>query len=102
MAWPEIVVESWEHFQELANQRCPLTEMDDVNVLFRGQRDARWNNLKPSLTRLLQGSTFERALRIERTILDEFQAQATIHLPPNLLRRAPDLGAWWTVMQHYN
>jgi hypothetical protein len=43
----------------------------------------------------------DRVLEIETAAIEEFHAQAVLHLPTNILSRTTDFTGWLTIMQHY-
>jgi hypothetical protein len=104
MPWPTIEVESWQRFIALA-ERLVIGSPQDAPYVIRGQADSAWE-LTPSLLRLFpQNVTPEQALAVEKVSVEEFQAQAHLHLSAALLpSRFPTAGLpeWWALMQHHH
>lgn len=104
MPWPTLEVDSWARFAELA-ARLTLPHPGDASYLMRGQADATWP-LTPSLLRYLPaGATSHQALQVETIGVEEFQAQAHLHLPAGSLPApfpAAGLPEWWALMQHHH
>lgn len=104
MAWPTIEIDSWSRFSALAD-RLTVARPHDAPYVMRGQSDASWS-LVPSLLRLFPANvTAEEALEVERVSLNEFRAQAHLHLSaavlPNTFPKAA-LPEWWALMQHHH
>lgn len=100
MAWPAVTVWDWDRFRKIVDDMLPEGRPDQPGYVFRGQSDVTWG-LRPSLARLLEGWSVAQAIGAERAALQEFQAHAVLHLPPNILSRTTDPMGWWTIMQHY-
>ena len=69
----------------------------------RGQADASWN-LTPSLVRYFNMGevTAPKAHGIEISVLREFQSQAHLYVPANVLSQVRSFVAWMMLMQHYS
>jgi len=102
MAWPSIVVDSWDTFAKLAAALMPSSPTTVYN--FRGQADSS-GNLTPTLLRLLPEQTEpQAALAVEDFARTEFASQAHLHLSTEALPNSfpePALPEWWALMQHH-
>lgn len=102
MAWPTVTLNSWEEFLEIATKLTVGSAFRVAN-LFRGQSRVCYD-LKPSLLRYLKiDIKAEEAIEIEEDALREFQRNAALNLPINILpSKKDDLFGWWSVMQHHS
>ena len=69
----------------------------------RGQANATWP-LTPSLVRLFNEKNVnpQKSFGIEMNTLREFQSQAHLHIPRNVLSQMKSDMAWLMLMQHYS
>ena len=97
----EIEVKDWQQFLKLATHFDIESPLADTYI-FRGQARADWL-LIPSLVRSAQSARLDpvQALSIEAAATAEFQTQAHLHLPSQMIFDRKDLIAWWGLMQHY-
>lgn len=97
----EIEVKDWQQFLKLATHFDIESPLADAYI-FRGQARADWP-LIPSLVRCAQSARLDpvQALSIEAAATAEFQTQAHLHLPSQMIFDRKDLIAWWGLMQHY-
>ncbi|MGH8727589.1 MAG: FRG domain-containing protein [Burkholderiales bacterium] len=104
MAWPTIEIDSWQRFSSIAD-RLIFARPHDAPYVMRGQADEAWA-LSPSLLRLFPANvTAADALAVERISLEEFRAQAHLHLSAAVLPNSfpqPALPEWWALMQHHH
>ena len=98
MGWPFETIGSWSHFAGLAD-RFILQARDAY--IFRGQSDVGWDNLKPSLTRIMEGSPVTEALKIERKAWTIFIKQSHRYFNLATIDDRDDPLDWWPLMQHY-
>src|SRR5215203_6273312 len=78
--WPGLVIASWGAFVQHA---APVASASSQRsgYLCRGQANCRWG-LEPSLLRLFPvGVSGSRAIELEQSALEEFRAQAHLHVP---------------------
>ena len=104
MPWPERVISDWSDFARVAAAIAKVGKGFPA-YLCRGQSDSSWD-LKPSIVRLLPTMCSRtEALEIEKRGMENFMAQAHLHLPSSWLPQKfpkPALADWWAVMQHYS
>jgi FRG domain len=103
MAWPDLRIRSWGHFEAIANQAWPSPETK--HYFFRGQADSSWR-LKPTLARLVPpGSVTEDEIDdLQEQAMELFSAH--VNAPKDgssgLLSPPPEHGLdWAAVMQHH-
>ena len=96
---PDIEVATWSRFLEVVER---IDVGPAMPYAFRGHADAEWD-LRPALLRrcLDFDISEEAALQIEDKALKEFQSQAHLHIPTNILQTTPDTVSWWTLMGHH-
>ena len=84
MAMTTVHVTNWEHFAREADRFVFLGDPWGCPYLFRGQSDLRWNNLLPSLARLIGQVPLLRVIQAEKEAINLFRKQAhsqvNIHL----------------------
>ncbi len=87
-------IEDWDHFLAISR------DFEKAEKIYRGQVDSSWR-LRPSLTRVLKdnGVNREKALEIERILLEDFQNNNSDKI---IAKLNPDnVILWWTAMQHF-
>lgn len=99
MPWPEIKINSWDKFVS-AISLLAIGTPPGAAYTFRGQPKAN-HSLEPSLQRKISKLSRANALRIEKTLLAEFQSQAHLLMQPAWLPDYRDMIAWWSLMQHH-
>jgi FRG domain len=99
MSWPTIKVPNWDTFVSLV-RRLDIGVPPSAAYCFRGQPDSR-HTLRPTLLRKVNSLRREDAMLVEKTLLNEFRAQAHLLLPASTLPDDHDLLAWWSLMQHH-
>jgi hypothetical protein len=99
----EKTVSGWEEFVSFAKDMSfgyPLKPM----FAFRGHTDATWT-LRPRLIRLAGDLGLDnpaKVIRLEQAALDEFKAQAYLHLPGlDLSAGSQNILTWWGLMQQH-
>jgi FRG domain len=101
MAWPNVIVDSWDHFLYFSS-RVTDSPPFTTAYLLRGQADADWP-LKPSLLRQIkQEINAENAVAIEGQAWREFVSQAHHHISSYILRSISTYIEWLSLMQHHN
>jgi hypothetical protein len=97
----EIEIKSWPQFVDIADH-LDVSSPGRTAYVYRGQSSSAWK-LEPALLRVFHRFRLSepKALEIERMALDEFKAQAHLHLPPNVFSTTTDTVSWWTLMQHH-
>ena len=104
MSWPIINIDSWQRFSALSD-RLIFSTPQAAPYVMRGQANQEWP-LSSSLHRLFpEAVTAEAALAVEQYSLNEFQAQAHLHLSGAALPNSfphPGLPEWWALMQHHH
>ena len=98
MGWPIETIGTWNHFAEWADW---FILRAGNAYLFRGQSDAGWDNLKPSLTRLVAASPVTEVLEIERQAWMIFTKQSHRYFNLATIDDRDDPLDWWPLMQHY-
>lgn len=101
MGWPIVNIGSWNQFAELADRFILMGEPSEIAYLFRGQSDAIWDNLKPSLTRTLEGSSIQDVHGTEQHAWMTFRKQAHRYINLATIADWEDPLEWWPWMQHY-
>lgn len=96
------VVKDWQHFVGIVDDHDMGPPHEPI-FLFRGQALEDWP-LVPSLVRMAKGKSLLPAhvTVLEKRILQEFQKQAHLYLPPGTIPQKGDLLSWWTLMQHHH
>ena len=98
----EIEIKNWKDFSEVA-AHFDIGSPLDTPYLYRGQGKADWP-LTPSLVRHAKSTNLDSAqtIVIEKAEVEEFQTQAYLYLPAQMILDRKDLISWWGFMQHYN
>ena len=87
-------IQDWDHFLAISRR------FEEVEKIYRGQADSSWR-IRPSLTRVFKdnGVNREKALEIERILLEDFQNRNSDKFIAKL--NQDNVIQWWTVMQHF-
>ncbi|MFO0954122.1 MAG: FRG domain-containing protein [Isosphaeraceae bacterium] len=101
MAWPVVPITSWEGFLRSTERLSLVKPYGYPAYVFRGQSNAEWDNLQPSLARVLKGRTSKEAMELEKMALREFKRQAHPHVDLKTFDSRDDPMEWWPWMQHY-
>jgi len=101
MSWQEERLSDWSHFTTLMDRFLSVGVPWERQYLFRGQSNASWNNLKPSIARLLGNESLARVRLAEQESLSMFKRQAHNFINMNTFDDLKDPLEWWPIMQHY-
>jgi hypothetical protein len=102
MSRPEIIVESWQEFIQVAEQ-LNVGSIAQPEYVYRGQPRPEWS-LMPTLPREAAevGLNAAQTLEIESVALDLFKKQAHLWLDSNTWTATTQILEWWTLMQHHS
>jgi hypothetical protein len=92
---------NWEQFGREIDRFLFLGNAWGGPYLFRGQADVAWDNLLPSLSRLMEGLPVAKVMEAEKEAIKLFRKQAHSQVNINLFDSWDDPLDWWTRMQHY-
>jgi FRG domain len=115
MARQPTIVENWSEVQafvdKLYRRRFPIIPNALPWMLYRGQAKKSWDNLKPSLLRLLPAlpqsppegtpADVRYAMQMVRMLHTEFRTHVQRHMPSYLLPGLEQIEGSWALMQHY-